>query len=172
MKRYFLILGLTLLWAMFFLSSCSIRFNSTGGGTVDPRLQSISIDNFLNEAPVVVPFLAQELNQKMQDRFLNQSNLSLTSGSADIRISGTIRSYDLRPVAVTGNETASQNRLTIGVVIKFDNIVEPTDSWEKTFSRFVDFDASEDITSVEPDLIEEIIDQITQDVFTESVGKW
>ncbi|MEO0640524.1 MAG: LPS assembly lipoprotein LptE, partial [Bacteroidota bacterium] len=114
----------------------------------------------------------QELNQQMQDRFLSQSNLTLTSGSADIRISGIIRRYDLRPVAVTGNETASQNRLTIGVMIKYDNVVEPNESWEKDFSRFVDFDASEDFTSVEPDLIEEIVEQITQDVFTESVGNW
>ncbi|MEL6625753.1 MAG: LptE family protein [Bacteroidota bacterium] len=154
------------------LSSCSVSFNFTGGGTVDPRLKTLSIDNFLNEAPVVVPFLSQELNQQMQDRFLSQSNLTLTSGSADIRISGIIRRYDLRPVAVTGNETASQNRLTIGVMIKYDNVVEPNESWEKDFSRFVDFDASEDFTSVEPDLIEEIVEQITQDVFTESVGNW
>ncbi|MEL6134895.1 MAG: LptE family protein [Bacteroidota bacterium] len=163
---------LPLIFVIISVSSCSVSFNFTGGGAVDPRLQTLSIDNFLNEAPVVVPFLAQELNQQMQDRFLSQSNLTLTSGSADIRISGIIRRYDLRPVAVTGNETASQNRLTIGVLIKFDNMVEPGESWEKDFSRFVDFDASEDFTSVEPDLIEEIVEQITQDVFTESVGNW
>lgn len=153
-------------------TACSVKFNFTGTSGVPADLETLSVETFLNEAQIVVPYLAQELTQQMQDRFLNQSRLTLTSGAADIQLSGSINRYAISPVAISGNNTADQNRLTIGVRIKFENNVTPDDSWEQTFSKFVDFDASNDFTSLEEDLINEILEQITQDVFSKSVGKW
>ena len=156
--------------AMIF-GGCSITYNFTGG-TVNPDLNTISIEQFGNEAAIVVPSLGQELTTQMQDRFLSQSRLSLTSGSADIVISGAVTNYRLDPVAISGDNTAAQNRLTISVRVKFENNVEVTESWEQTFSGFVDFDADEDFASVELDKINEILEQLTQDVFNKSLGKW
>ncbi|MEO0899530.1 MAG: LptE family protein [Bacteroidota bacterium] len=158
----------------FMLSSCKVTFNGTGTGTVDTRLQTIAIDDFINQAALVVPYLAQEVTNQMQDRFQRQSRLELTTGAADIRIGGSIVRYDLQPVAVTGNETAAQNRLSIEVSVSFENFVEPSESWasEKRFRGFVDVSADADFTSQEEDLINEILDQITQDVFSATIGKW
>ena len=165
------------IWMSVCLSACRVNFNFTGGGTINPDLQTLSVDLFGNEADIVVPYLAQEMTNQLQDRFLSQSRLSLTSGTADIMVSGSVVRYTLVPVAIAGNQAdgeprAEQNRLTIGVRIKYDNNVEPNDSWEQTFSSFVDFDASLDFTSVEREKIEEILEQLTQDIFNKSLGKW
>ena len=157
---------------MVLLAGCKVGFNFSGGGAVDPRLQTISIDNFTNEAAVVVPYLAQEVTQQMQDRFLNQSRLKLTSGDADLRINGAITRYQVSPVAISGDTRAEQSRLTIAVRVSFENTIEPADSWENTFSKFIDFDATLDFSSIERDQINEVLEQITQDVFTKSVAKW
>lgn len=153
------------------LSGCIIKFNFTGG-VVDTDLETLSVDLFTNEAQIVVPYLAQETTQQIQDRFLNQSRLTLTSGAADVELSGSISRYLISPVAISGNDRAAQNRLTIGLRVKFDNNVNTDDSWEQSFSAFVDFDADEDLSSVERDLIDEALDQITQDIFSKSIGKW
>lgn len=150
----------------------SVGFNFTGGGTPDPRLQTISVENFSNEAPNVVSYLAQEVTQQMQDRFLNQSRLQLVSNNADIQIAGAVVRYQVSPVAISGNTQAEQNRLTIAIRVSFENTIDPNESWENTFSKFVDFDASEDFTSIEGDQINDVLEQITQDVFTKSVAKW
>lgn len=155
-----------------FSASCSVGFNFTGGGTPDPRLQTISVENFSNEAPNVVPYLAQEVTQQMQDRFLNQSRLQLVANNADIQIAGSVTRYQVSPVAISGDTQAEQNRLTIAVRVSFENTIDPNESWENTFSKFVDFDASEDFTSIERDQINDVLEQITQDVFTKSVAKW
>ena len=155
--------------------ACKPTFNFTGvPGKVDSNLETLFVDNFVNEAAVVVPYLAQEVTQQLQDKFLSQSRLSLTDGQADVEISGSITRYDVSPVAITGTTTAEQNRLTITIRVKFVNNVnpDPQESWESSFSKFVDFDASLDFTSIEEDQINEVLEQITADVFTKSLGKW
>ncbi|MEO0472361.1 MAG: LptE family protein [Bacteroidota bacterium] len=154
--------------------SCTATFNFTGtpkgGGGVD--LETLVVDVFVNEAPLVVPFLAQFLTDELQERFLNQSRLNLTTGNADVELSGSITRYNVQPLAITGDETAAQSRLTIGVKVIFTNNVDPNDSWEQTFSQYVDFDAEQDFASIEETLIEEVVEQLTQDIFSKSLGKW
>ncbi|MCI4668765.1 MAG: LPS assembly lipoprotein LptE [Bacteroidia bacterium] len=172
--RLFSITGVLVLGLLLSLSSCRIKFNSTGTEGGDPNLKTITIDDFTNQAAIVVPYLAQELTNQMQDRFQRQSRLTLTTGAADIRIGGTIVRYDLQPVAIQGDESAAQNRLTIAISVSFENFVNPKESWtsDKRFSAFVDVSADEDFASQEEELINEVLEQITQDVFSASIGKW
>ena len=161
------------LWTILIVISvgCRVNFNFTGGN-VDTSLETLNVEIFTNEAQIVVPYLAQETTQQIQDRFLNQSRLTLTTGGADVKLSGSVARYTIAPVAISGNERAARNRLTIGLRVKFDNNVNPDESWEQSFSAFVDFDADEDLSSVERDLIDEALDQLTQDIFSKSIGKW
>lgn len=167
-----MICKLVLFAGMAALCSCTVAFNFTGTGKADTSLETLSVDQFINEAQIVVPYLAQEVTEQLQDRFLNQSRLSLTSGAADVQISGSITRYTMLPVAIQGDDRAAQNRLTIAVKVKFDNNVDPAESWEQTFNKFIDFDSERDFASEERDLIDEVLEQITQDVFSKSIGKW
>lgn len=162
---------ISLLSLLILMNACSLKFNFTGGSVPD-NLETLFVDNFSNQAEIVVPYLAQQTTEQLQDLFLNQSKLRLTSGAADVELSGTITRYTVLPTAITGENRAEQNRMTIGIKVNFVNNVNPNESWEQNFSGFVDFDASEDLTSVERDKIEEILEQITQDVFSKSLGKW
>jgi hypothetical protein len=150
---------------------CKVTFNFSGGN-VPSDLETLFVDNFTNEAEIVVPYLALLVSEQLQDQFLNQSKLSLTSGSADVELSGAVVRYTVLPTAISGENRAEQNRMTIGIRVSFQNNKNPTESWEQNFSGFVDFDASEDLSNVERDKIEEVLEQITQDVFSKSLGKW
>ncbi len=153
------------------MGACSATFNFTGGN-VDPRLQTLAVDQFINEAPIIVPSLAQDFTEALQDRFLSQSRLSLTTESADIFISGVVTGYQVDYVAIQGDDRAAQNRLSVSVRVKFENNVDINENWEQTFSSFVDFNADDDFTSIEQTLVTEIIEQLTQDIFNKSIGKW
>ena len=50
--------------------------------------------------------------------------------------------------------------------------LDPNLDFEKTFSRFADFPASSDLFDVETQLVEEINEQLTQEVFNSSLGNW
>jgi Lipopolysaccharide-assembly len=152
-----------------------VNFNFTGGN-VDATLSTLFVDKFSNEADIVIPYLAQEVSQQLQERFLSQSRLTLTSGAADVSLSGSIVRFSVLPVAIqssqTGVNSAAQNRLSIEVRVQFKNNVNPDDGWEQVFRGFTDFDADEDFSRVEREKINLVLEQITQDVFSKSIGKW
>lgn len=173
-----LCLGLTLLAA----GCIRVTFNFTGtSGQTDNSLAYLYVEDFNNQAAIVVPYLAQEVTNQIQERFLSQSRLALVSGSAIytpglsdslVSLSGTVTRYSVDPVAIQEGDQAAQNRLTIGVRVNFENGANEKESWENTFTGFVDFDANIDFTSQEPEFIDEVLEQITQDIFSKSLGKW
>jgi hypothetical protein len=75
-------------------------------------------------------------------------------------------------LALTGNETSALTRLNISVKVKFDNRLNPDKSFEKTFSRFADFQANQPLSAVESALLQEISEQLVQDIFNEAFLDW
>ncbi|MDP6909257.1 MAG: hypothetical protein QF371_07120, partial [Flavobacteriales bacterium] len=76
------------------------------------------------------------------------------------------------PVAIQGNETAAKNRLSVVVNVTYTNTKDEAKSFEKNFTRFADFDATQNLADVEQALIEEINEQLILDIFNESVVNW
>jgi hypothetical protein len=100
--------------------------------------------------------------------------LKLAERKGELTFSGTIVDYRTAPVAVQSGaaETASLNRLTITVKVSYVNSLEPDLSFEKTFSKFADFDANQDLFSIEESLWSLINEQLTQEIYNASVGNW
>ncbi|MDQ5930720.1 MAG: hypothetical protein QG594_2508, partial [Bacteroidota bacterium] len=68
---------------------------------------------------------------------------------------------------------ASQNRLTIRVMVRFSNKKKETDDFEKTFEFYHDYPAqSQLVGTVLNEAIKDIFERITQDIFNESLAKW
>ena len=151
------------------LNSCGI-YSFTGADT--GNAETISIDYFQNYAPLAQPTLSQNFTETLRDKFIAQTNLNLVERNADLRITGSVTGYDTRPVAIQGNETAALNRLTITINVTYTNTLEQEKSFEKSFSRFADFESSVSLSSVQDQLEEEIGDQLAQDIFNESVINW
>ena len=55
-------------------------------------------------------------------------------------------------MAIKANETAGKNRLTIAIKVKYNNSLNTEDSFEKTFSRYRDYESSQNISDIEDDL--------------------
>ena len=90
----------------------------------------------------------------------------------DLSFEGDIKSYTIKPIAIKANETARQNRLTIKIEVSFINKFDNKLSFNYSFSRYKDFPAEEDLSSVEDIYMEQICDEIVEDVFNKSVVNW
>ena len=152
------------------VSACGIY--SFQGGKLKPGLKTVSVDLFDNNASIVLPTLAQDLTETLKDRFISQSNLILTNYDGDLHFSGTIQRYDVSPVAITGSETAAQNRLTVTIKVNYECAKYPEDSWNSTFSQFSDFSSSQNLSDIEGDLVTDIMDRLCQDVFNKVLSNW
>ncbi|HIP26309.1 MAG TPA: hypothetical protein EYG80_01475 [Flavobacteriaceae bacterium] len=150
--------------------SCGI-YSFTGGSVGDAK--TINIAFFPNNASFVEPSLSQKFQIALQDKFLQQTNLSLVKGVADLTFEGEITQYRITPIAATANQRASQSRLTVGVKVRFYNTLKEEDNYDKTFTHFYDYDANAQlIGSVLEEAYKEIFERITQDIFNEALAKW
>ena len=103
---------------------------------------------------------------------LAQTRLDLVEKRGDLQYEGVITRYETSNAAISGEEYTTVNRLTITVKVKYVNTFEREKSFEKSFSRFADYSSSEDFSTVESALIEDINSQLTQDIFDASLGAW
>jgi hypothetical protein len=121
----------------------------------------------------VNPSLSNDLTNALQDKFLKLTKLEQVDMDGDIEITGAVTGYDVKATAITANEQASQNRLTVTVKISFTNRQFPEDDFQdKSFSAYADFDAMQQLDAVEASLCEEIIEQLCDDMFNATVANW
>lgn len=151
--------------------SCGIY--SMTGASIPAEMKTVSVQFFENTAPLVVPYLSQEFTESLKDRIRNQSRLSMVRTNGDGDFEGRITDYSIRPVAIEGTEVprAGLNRLTITVNVKYTNTLKPDLSFEQSFSRYRDF-ALTNLQSQERELIRQVNQDLTEDIFNRAFANW
>jgi hypothetical protein len=168
-KYLFIILssGLILISA----AGCKISY-SFSGASISPQVKTISIQYFLNRASLVQPGLSQSLTDALIDKCKAQTNLSFVNGAGDVSFEGQITDYNTRPLTVSADASAAMNRFTISVKVKFTNTVEPDLSFEQTFSQYQDYDSNLDLSAVEKELSDKIINLLIEEIFNQAFVNW
>ena len=153
-----------------FISSCGIY--SFNGASISKNTKTITIKYFTNNASTIQPTLSQVITEKLKDYFTQQTNLSINDNDGDLKFSGEITKYEIKPMAIQSNEVAGKNRLTIAVKVDFTNIYENEYNFSHTFSRYRDYESSQNFSEIEEILIEEISNELIEDIFNKSVVNW
>ncbi|WP_406672069.1 LptE family protein [Natronospira sp.] len=163
---------------LFFISTiigaivCACGVYSFTGASIPPQAETISVSYFPNDAPLVQPTLSQRFTEGLQDKFLRQTNLRMVEGVGHLHFEGSITNYRTEPIAITGDDRAAMNRLTITVRVNFFNEFEPGNDFSRNFSRFYDYDSNLSLSQVENDAIDLIIQELTEDIFNQAVVNW
>jgi len=153
------------------LAGCKVSY-SFSGVNISPEVQTYSVEYFPNRAPIVQAQLSQEFTNTLMDKIQNNTSLDLASDGGDVSFSGEITGYETRPTTITGNETAARNRLTITVRVKYTNTIEPELDYDQSFSRYEDYDATQNLSDVENNLIGLIVENLVEDIFNKAFISW
>jgi hypothetical protein len=160
------------------LSAVAILVQSCGiysftGTSIQPDVNTVTINYFEYTAMKVNPSLSNQLTEAVQEKFLKLTRLELVDMDGDLEITGAVTGYDVKAAAVTANEQAATSRLTVTVKISFTNRKYPEDDFpDKSFSAYADFDAMQSLDAVEASLCEEIVEKIVDDIFNATVARW
>jgi hypothetical protein len=142
------------------------------GADIPAAAKTFSIRQFKVATPMAAPSYDLVITEALKDLMLAQTRLDLVDRKGDLQYEGTITRYESGNAAVTSDEITALNRLTITVMVKYVNTFEKEKNFERSFTRFADYDSGIDFNSVESELIEEINDQLIQDIFDGSLGAW
>ena len=153
------------------IAGCKVSY-SFSGASISPQVKTLSVQNFLNRAALVQPGLDQAFTDALIDKCKAQTNLEVISNLGDVSFEGEITDYRTAPLTVAADAYAAMNRFTITVRVKFTNTVDTDLSFDQTFSRYEDYDSNLDLSAVEQDLSEKIIELIIEDVFNKAFVNW
>jgi hypothetical protein len=163
----FLVVGLA------FLSLTSCSFYSLSGVTLPADVKTFQVDYFGYQATLVEPGIERTFTLDLQDLIQDQSRLSLVTRNGDYLYQGEITRFYIAPMTATANSTASQSRLTIEINLRFTNTKIDEESFEKKYSFFYDYSANIQLQgSALETALEVIYEQITQDIFNDTLAKW
>tara|TARA_R100001369_G_scaffold88590_2_gene125323 strand:- start:1177 stop:1668 length:492 start_codon:yes stop_codon:yes gene_type:complete len=156
------------------ISGCGI-YNFTGGDVGTAKTFQVNyFQNYASQNPgsTFEPGMDRDFTLALQDLILNQTSLDLVKSNGDLLYEGEIVEYRISPMTATSQQTAAQNRLSIGVNVRFFNNTKEDVDFEQRFSFFYDYPANSQLASVKDEAHQVIFERITQDIFNKSLADW
>ena len=160
----------TIIILMIIVTSCGIY--SFKDVSIDyTKIKTIKIGFFENKARYINPQLSPQLTDRVQQKIVSQTKLSRTNNDdANLQISGYISDYSVTTTSISSTQ-ATSNRLNVGVhlVVK-NNVDNKTDEYD--IGRNFDFSANLSLQQAEGQLQEEILKNITDEIFNRIFSNW
>jgi hypothetical protein len=140
--------------------------------SIPPEVKTARVNYIENKAPYVNPQLSPQLTDRLRQKINNQTRLTLIQGEdADYDIRAEIRNYALSTSGISEQQAAA-NRLTVTVHIFFVNRLDPKANFEADVSRNFDFGANLSLQQAEAQLGEEILKNVTDEIFNRIFSNW
>ena len=153
------------------ITACKVTYSFTGANT--GSAETFQVNFFQNNADLIEPGLDIDFTNALQDLIQNQTSLNLVNSGGDLLYEGEITEYRIAPMTATAESRAAQNRLTIGVNVRYFNTLDEEKDFEQRFSFFCDYGANEPLAgSIKDEAFQVIFERLTQDIFNASLADW
>jgi hypothetical protein len=161
-----IILGLSVLMS----ATCNYSFKDTS--PIPTEVKNFRVNYFENKAGYVNTQLSPQLTEKLKQKIIGTTRLKQTnSEEADYDISGYVSAYNLSTISISGSNSAG-NRLTVGFHLVFKNRLDDKKNFEAELTRAFDFDAGLSLSQAESSLNDEIVKNITDEIFNKIFSNW
>lgn len=154
---------------------------SLKGISISPEIDTFYVEQFQNNVVNAPPDIAQIFGDDLKNRILRNTRLDYNEEEPDVEFSGSVTSFTVQSVAPQRNNSAdgstpefgsSLNRLNISIEVDYINNFDEEDNWNRVFSFFEDFENTQVLADVQDQLIDNIFEQLTQQVFNASFTNW
>lgn len=155
-------------------------FNFTGCGiytlndvSIDyTKVKTIKLFTIENKASYVNPQLSPKLYEKLSQKFVNSTKLTRTNNDdAHYQIIATITGYNPSQTVGISAQQATTNRLTVSVHVVLKKTLE-NKSEEFDVTRNADFSANLSLQQAEGQLLDELVRNLTDEIFNHIFSNW
>jgi Lipopolysaccharide-assembly len=153
------------------LTSCGIY--TLNDVSIDyTKIKTIKVFFIENKASYVNPQLSPKLYDKLQQKVTNSTKLTKTnSDDAHYQILATVTSYSGSQTVGVSAQQATTNRLTVGVHVVLKKTLE-NKTEEFDVSRSADFSANLSLQQAEGQLLDELVRNLTDEIFNHIFSNW
>ena len=139
--------------------------------SIEAEAKTVKVNFIENKARYINPLLSPRLTEKLRQKIVNQTRLSQTNGEADYEISGTITDYSVSTSGISNQQVASNN-LNVTVSIIFKNRINEKKNLETSITRNFPFSATLSLPQAEAQLNEQVINNLTDEIFNKIFSSW
>jgi len=155
-----------------FTTSCSISYKFNGASIDYTKTKTIQITDFPIRSNYVWGPMASIFNNKLKDQYANHTKLTQVKRNGDLKIEGEITRYDQRNKSVSSEGYSAQTELSMTVKVRFTNNVNHNDDFEREFTASASYETTQSLNSVQEELVNQMVDEITDQIFNATVAKW
>ncbi len=158
--------------AVLCLVACKVSYKFNGASIDYEKTKTIQIDNFpLRSAYVWAP-MQSIFQNKITDIFATQTKLRQVKKNGDLQLAGEITGFDQFNKGISSDGYSSQVQLKMTVNVRFTNNKNHNEDFEKQFSATTEYDASQQLNTVQEELVTQMVKDIAEQIFNATVANW
>ena len=154
------------------LSSCSVSYKFNGASIDYTKTKTIEIANFPIRSAYVWGPMEPLFNNELKDLFARSTRLEQVRRNGDLKLEGEITQYQQRNKAVSSEGYSAQVELSITVNVRFTNTINHAEDFERQFTATSTYDSNLSLNSVQDELVEQMVKEITEQIFNATVANW
>lgn len=166
-KRYTLLLMFVLL-----VSACTVSYRFNGASIDYETTKTIQIDNFPIRSAYVWAPMQSIFQNRLTDIYANQTKLRQVKKNGDLQLAGEIVAFDQYNKGISSDGYSSQVQLKMTVNVRFVNNKKHSEDFERQFSATTEYDATQQLTAVQEELVTQMVKDITDQIFNATVANW
>ncbi len=139
--------------------------------SIPPEVKTVKVNYIENKARYISPQLSPRLTDKLRQKIVNQTRLSQTNNEAHYEIGGYVSDYSVSTSGIS-NQRESSNNLNVSVHIIFKNRLDEKKNFEADISRSFPFSATLSLQQAETQLAEQMISNLTDEIFNRIFSNW
>ena len=155
-----------------FITSCSVSYKFNGSNIDYTKTKTIQIAEFPIRSSYVWGPMGPMFNNALKDKFRTRTKLTQVKRNGDLIIEGEITKYDQRNKSVSAEGYSAQTELSITVNVRFTNNVNHNEDFEQQFTAQQSYDTTQSLTSVQDELVGQMIKDICDQIFNATVANW
>lgn len=163
---------LLLLLMVISLTACTISYRFNGASIDYTSTKTIQIDNFPIRSAYVWAPMQSIFQNRLTEIYTNQTKLRQVKKNGDLQLAGEIVAFDQFNKGISSDGYSSQVQLKMTVNVRFVNNKKHTDDFERQFSATSEYDASQQLNSVQEELVTQMVRDIAEQIFNATVANW
>lgn len=157
---------------MLLLSACTISYRFNGASIDYTTTKTIQIDNFPIRSAYVWGPMQSIFQNRLTDIFANQTKLRQVKKNGDLQLAGEIVAFDQYNKGISSDGYSSLVQLKMTVNVRFVNNKKHSEDFERQFTATSEYDASQQLTTVQEELVTQMVKDITDQIFNATVANW
>ena len=166
--------GMTLCiaFACLMLTSCSVSYKFNGASINYDETKTIQIADFPIRASYVWGPMGPMFNNELKDIYANHTKLIQVKRNGDLKVEGEITQYTQRNKSVSSEGYSAQVELAMVVNVRFTNNANHTQDFEKQFTATASYESTQSLNSVQEELVQQMVKDLTEQIFNATVANW